>query len=318
MHEKNYRIISLLYLAILILPLAFYFAFSKMAQVESYSVAIRELGRSGGDILTLPLTKDQETRKIQIQKIDAKVTRLHSWFQSFDKPNFYVGETTPRKDFKQFQECWQQMKSNISSEKALECWEKDKNLIFSMERMGALELEKFKNILYLTLSTVTGLLILLVFAIRAFIRRQLRKHAITDEKTGLFNRKYCLATFGNLCAQAERNGQPLSLLTFTGNGLDPTDSTYTEAQRNQLLVEIGRYLKEITRQSDVTCRYGEDLFLMILPDTPAEGADVLSKRIQNDLTQRIRKDFPDFTLKIETNTKEKEEQCDTFFGRAIR
>ena len=121
MHEKNYRIISLLYLAILLLPLAFYFSFSKMAEVESYSTAIRELGRSGGDILTLPLTDDPKMQKIKIEKIDGKITRLYSWFQTLDTHDFYVGETTPQKDFEQFRNCWEGMKNAISPQKALEC-----------------------------------------------------------------------------------------------------------------------------------------------------------------------------------------------------
>ena len=309
MHEKNYRIISLLYLAILILPLAFYFAFSKLNQVESYSVTIRELGRSGGDILALPPAKDDTTRKIRIQKIDAKITRLSSWFESMDNPNFYVGETTPKKDFEQFRECWRQMKKNISSTKGLECWEKDKNLIFSMERMGTLELEKFKNILYLTLSAVTGLLILLVFAIRAFIRRQLRKHAITDEATGLYNRKYCLAAFDNLCAQAERGKRDFSILSFSIDGLEESNPKYEESAKRKLLAEIGKYLREITRKSDVASRYGDDLFVMLLPDTPETGAMILKGRIEEELRKRMEKDFPDFRMRTDIVSREEGTPC---------
>ena len=314
MHEKNYRIISLLYLAILILPLAFYFAFSKLHQVESYSLAIRELGRSGGDMLALPLRENGE-RKILQKKIDTKIAHLGSWVHSLGNHDFYVGDTTPQQDFRQFQSCWQELKKAPSSPKALECWEKDKRLIFSMERMGALQLGKFKNILYLTLSTVTGLLILLVFAIRAFIRRQLRRHAITDEKTGLYNQKYCRAAFSNLCAQARRSGDPLSALSFDVEGLNANDTIYTDSQQGRLLQEIGSYLQEITRKSDLSCRFGENLFLMILPNTPSDGAEILANRIRQDLTDRIRKDFGDFTMRIKMFTKEKDEKCDEYLLR---
>jgi diguanylate cyclase (GGDEF)-like protein len=52
---------------------------------------------------------------------------------------------------------------------------------------------------------------------------------------------------------------------------------------SKLLVELGRLLHMNLRRSDYAFRYGGDEFVVVLPDTPPEGATVAAERIRNEI-----------------------------------
>jgi diguanylate cyclase (GGDEF)-like protein len=178
--------------------------------------------------------------------------------------------------------------------------------------MTALKTDRIYNTLYLSLAMAVLLLLLLIFFVRAYIEQQLRKQAILDGETGLYNDKFCHATLRKRCAQAERNGLPLSLISFAVDGLEEGATRYTSAQREKLLKKTGDYLKGIVRESDVPCRDGGKNFLLILPDTSAEGAEILAMRVQEGLQRELGEEFSDLSMKLETRTKGPEETCEEF------
>jgi diguanylate cyclase (GGDEF)-like protein len=63
------------------------------------------------------------------------------------------------------------------------------------------------------------------------------------------------------------------------------NDSYGHLMGDHLLASVGRRLNEVLRTSDVKCRYGGDEFVLILPDTPADGARQLAESIREELAR---------------------------------
>jgi len=313
--ERPYRITFLLYVAIIVLPLAFYFSITQLRGLEADTRAIRQVARTGGNILEYSIVDDGATKQILRQQIEGTLDLLKEWAMEADKEgHYYVGGRNPSGDIEALAKCWDSVRGGAGTTEARTCWEEAKAITFATERMTALKTDRIYNTLYLSLAVAVLLLLLLIFFIRAYIEQQLRKHAILDGETGLYNHKFCHTTLRKRCAQADRNGLPLSLLSITVEGLEEGSTRYTSEEREKLLQMIGSYLKGMVRESDVACREEDETFRLILPDTPTEGAEVLAGRIREGLEREVHTLFPQFKMRIGIRTKGKETKCLEFLG----
>jgi len=52
------------------------------------------------------------------------------------------------------------------------------------------------------------------------------------------------------------------------------------------LTEVGGILSDAVRESDIVARYGGDEFVVVLPETPLQGALVIAERIRHSIEQR--------------------------------
>jgi diguanylate cyclase (GGDEF)-like protein len=76
--------------------------------------------------------------------------------------------------------------------------------------------------------------------------------------------------------RARRSERPLSCLFLDLDGFKEVNDTHGHQAGNAVLVATARRLIERTRQTDIVGRYGGDEFVVVLPETDAEGADALA------------------------------------------
>ena len=312
--NKGFKITLLLYLGILIFPIAFYYSFSQLNTLERGGYTLRELSRDGGDMLLLPLLEDNASRVRKIQQIDKSLQALKPWFVENDRGTslkYYVGDQTPLKDYNTLIHCWMSLKKDISHRKAIQCWQKVKEIGFAVERLDALRLDHLRNSLYLTLAGAMALLVLLVFAVRSYIDYQLKKQALHDEETGLYNRKYCRSVLKHMVAQAHRQMQPLSVLKLKIRGLEKYDDETLE----RLLRRFGEYLNRGLRGSDIACRYATNSFWLLLPNTPSNGVEALKTRLLEKMKKEFDGEFADFDLEVSVGFLREEESEERFVHR---
>ncbi|WP_457608369.1 GGDEF domain-containing protein [Nitratifractor sp.] len=308
-----HRITGVLYIGIIAIPLMFFVVFSQINQLESGTQVIRELGRSGGEMLSLPQITNSEERKRIVENVDRKMASVKEWFVHNNDSLFYVGSKTPLKDYGELAFCWDGLKKAPSPGHALRCWKKAKSLTFAVERTVALQMERLKNILYLTVAGTMLLLLLLVVFVRAYMHQQAKKLAIRDEETGLHNRKYCREVLESLLAQASRRHHPLSALYMKIERFED----YSEEQREGVLRALGSFLNNETRESDVACRIEENGFAVWLPETTKEGAKVFEKRLREGAEAELGKVFEGFTLRMEITESEKDDDVESFLARVL-
>ncbi|NNJ92010.1 MAG: EAL domain-containing protein [Gammaproteobacteria bacterium] len=119
------------------------------------------------------------------------------------------------------------------------------------------------------------------------IRRQeeLTYHALHDSLTSLPNRKLLMERLFHDIEIADRNSSSLSFLMLDLNGFKYVNDTLGHHVGDQLLIKVGKRLKETLRKVDTIARLGGDEFSIILPETGREHARVVAEKINKMLEQ---------------------------------
>lgn len=125
---------------------------------------------------------------------------------------------------------------------------------------------------------------LLFRAIRYAIERhqmqsELRSLSLTDELTGLYNRR----GFSTLATQhlklARRTGQSFLIVFADLDDLKNINDTHGHAEGDAVLIATANILRRTFRESDIVARYGGDEFLALVTDAAYEDKDNIYKRI---------------------------------------
>ena len=111
-----------------------------------------------------------------------------------------------------------------------------------------------------------------------------RALAITDELTGLSNRRGFLGLAGKALSICERLNRPASLLFIDLDGFKPINDRFGHEEGDRALREMSEILLETFRDSDVIARFGGDEFCVLLAGTG--GVKAPSERLQRALAER--------------------------------
>jgi diguanylate cyclase len=107
----------------------------------------------------------------------------------------------------------------------------------------------------------------------------LSSQAVRDQLTGLQNKLAFTQRLEEETARARRYGGSFSLILVDLDGFTKINEVHGSAVGDQILVWVGRLLKEHTRASDVPFRFERDAFTVLCPWTSAEVAGRVSARL---------------------------------------
>lgn len=122
---------------------------------------------------------------------------------------------------------------------------------------------------------------------RRFANEQIKRLAYSDQLTGLANRMMLRDRFRNALTLAQKRAGHLALLTLNLDHFQTVNDSLGHSVGDKLLVEIARRLEGELRPGDTLSRSGGDEFLVLLPDTDADAALDLVRR----LLQAVKKPF---------------------------
>jgi diguanylate cyclase (GGDEF)-like protein len=128
------------------------------------------------------------------------------------------------------------------------------------------------------IETLAAILSIAAKNVQLFAEMQMT--SVSDGLTGCFNRAHAFATLDSEIRRAKRHKRPLSVIMLDVDDFKGINDTQGHLCGDGVLESIGDTLRRTLRSSDVKSRYGGDEFLVILPETPAEGAEQVADHLQ--------------------------------------
>jgi diguanylate cyclase (GGDEF)-like protein len=110
--------------------------------------------------------------------------------------------------------------------------------------------------------------------------RKVRDLAVLEPLTGCVTRHHGIERLGAELRRAQRSHTPLSVVMHALDHIKLDNDRQGHLCGDQVLVAVGRILRETLRVSDERCRYGGEEFLLVLPDTTAEGAARVAENLR--------------------------------------
>jgi diguanylate cyclase len=118
---------------------------------------------------------------------------------------------------------------------------------------------------------------------RAELLEKLHRLALTDELTGLANRRSWNDHLEHALARARRSGAPLSLVVLDLNGFKQVNDEQGHAAGDRLLRTVSACWSSVLRDSDILGRIGGDEFAVILDQADASVAARIAERLAASL-----------------------------------
>ncbi|MEZ5921922.1 MAG: PleD family two-component system response regulator [Parvularculaceae bacterium] len=109
--------------------------------------------------------------------------------------------------------------------------------------------------------------------------------AVTDQLTGLYNRRYLASHMSAMFDRAFWTGRPLSMLILDIDYFKKINDTYGHDTGDKVIQAVAEKIKNSVRGIDLACRYGGEEFLVAMPDTDINFASVVAERLRKEIEE---------------------------------
>ena len=110
--------------------------------------------------------------------------------------------------------------------------------------------------------------------------------AVVDPLTGLNNRRYLENHLKSLFSSAASRNNPLSLMILDIDHFKGVNDTYGHDSGDEILRGFAQRVKKTIRTGDILCRLGGEEFIVVLPETNIELAELIAERVRFAVAQR--------------------------------
>ena len=112
---------------------------------------------------------------------------------------------------------------------------------------------------------------------------EVRNLAIRDGLTGLYNSRHFREVLAHQVEVSRRYGWPLSLIFLDIDNFKGINDTFGHPDGDLVLKALARFLQSHVRLADVICRYGGEEFVVLLPQTSRDHAQLLAERLREEI-----------------------------------
>lgn len=151
---------------------------------------------------------------------------------------------------------------------------------------------------------------------KIFLEKDNLRYATTDILTGLYNRFKFDELASMEMQKARRYGLPLSLIMFDIDHFKVVNDTYGHLRGDDVLKKIASIARNELRTVDVIARWGGEEFVIMLPDTPMGGANLVAERIRKSIESTPFDECGTVTSSFGIASYQNEEAVSTFIKRA--
>lgn len=142
--------------------------------------------------------------------------------------------------------------------------------------------------------------------------------ALTDQLTGLANRRAFVQAGSQLVHLAHRRQEPVAALYADVDGLKLINDRSGHVAGDELICRAGAVLQDAVRGSDLVARVGGDEFAVLMYGTDAAAADTVRQHIEDELAQHIAAvpEKPMLSLSVGVVEAVRGESIESLVGRA--
>jgi diguanylate cyclase len=108
---------------------------------------------------------------------------------------------------------------------------------------------------------------------------------LLDPLTGILNRAGYTEMVTKHYARWKRYGGALSLAVIDLDLFKEINDRYGHAAGDKVLATVASKLKELTRESDVLCRYGGEEFVLLLPETSTNDGRTMLEKLRSHIAE---------------------------------
>ena len=111
-------------------------------------------------------------------------------------------------------------------------------------------------------------------------REELERLSVTDDLTGLYNRKHLMPRLADEVARSDRYEHAFAIMMVDLDHFKKYNDTLGHPAGDEVLRKVGSIFKQALRDVDYCARYGGEEFFILLPQTAMAGAAGVAKRIR--------------------------------------
>jgi diguanylate cyclase (GGDEF)-like protein len=148
--------------------------------------------------------------------------------------------------------------------------------------------------------------------------RKMQRLAMTDELTGIHNRRQIQAKGRKWFIQAREEGKPLCVLLLDIDHFKRVNDTLGHHVGDRVLTVVAQCIESQLRSLDRVGRNGGEEFLVLLPDTRLDEAAEVAERIRQEVARLAIEEVPaDHPIRISIGCAEYKREDDNL-GELIR
>jgi len=114
----------------------------------------------------------------------------------------------------------------------------------------------------------------------AFVFKNMQQQSITDGLTGIKTRRFFNEALQSEWKRARRTKRPFSVVLIDLDKFKSVNDSKGHLEGDLVLARVGRILEQKSRQSNIVARYGGDEFVILMPETSLEQAQILCERLR--------------------------------------
>jgi diguanylate cyclase (GGDEF)-like protein len=113
----------------------------------------------------------------------------------------------------------------------------------------------------------------------------MERQAVTDELTGLYNRRAFALMGEKEVGRARRYQRPLALILFDIDHFKTVNDSHGHLIGDHVLRVLTERVTKTTRVTDIVCRYGGEEFIVLMPEAGREEALAMAERLREEISR---------------------------------
>lgn len=139
---------------------------------------------------------------------------------------------------------------------------------------------------------------------------QIERLSVTDQLTGIYNRRKFLETLSHEIERTKRYHTPFTIIMFDIDHFKSVNDTYGHDIGDLVLRELSHLIGDSLREVDVFARWGGEEFIAILPNTFVDDGYAVAERLRSNVEIFDFSPVPKVTCSFGVISCEDASQCD--------